>query len=280
MPAAAIVFYEHLIGFIVLAPFLYLGWDQIKKLTTKDWLLIVLMAGLSSVLGGYLFTEALARGFEVFDFVSPILLQKLQPIFVIGLSALFLHEKISWKFVMMLPIVLIASYMVDFGADAISLEFGTKQTIYLLSIGAAFAWGAGTILSKYALTKLKFEQAAALRFLLAIPISLILSISIDQTYAPADLNIDQVLNFILIALTTGAGAIALYYMGLKRTEAKVATIAELTFPIVTLLIGLTTLNPYGDPQQLPLVKAFGVVILIISILVISFDAIERKQSKK
>lgn len=278
IPPAAIVFYEHLFGFILLSPFIYWGRNRIMKLDKKDWLVIITMSALSSVIGGYLFTEALSRSFAVFDFVSPILLQKLQPVFVILLSGVLLKEKINWKFLAMLPIILIASYMVDFGANSVALEFGTKQTIYLLAIGAAFAWGAGTIMSKYTLKKLQFEEAAALRFGLAVPISLLLSFITNQTYTPMNLSSGEVGRFILIALTTGAAAILLYYRGLKVTEAKVSTIAELTFPVTTLLIGLTSLNPYGEAQDLPLANAFGVVILLVSILVIAFDNIEYKKA--
>lgn len=37
--------------------------------------------------------------------------------------------------------------------------------------------------------------------------------------------------FIIIALTTGSGAIMLYYIGLRYITAKVSTMCELVFPI-------------------------------------------------
>jgi len=49
------------------------------------------------------------------------------------------------------------------------------------------------------------------------------------------------------------------------------TIAELTFPIVSIIIAVTALNPYGEPQQLSLANKFGIILLLISILIISFD---------
>jgi drug/metabolite transporter (DMT)-like permease len=96
-------------------------------------------------------------------------------------------------------------------------------------------------------------------------------ITINQEYYPWNVTIDEMWRFIVIGLTTGAGAILIYYHGLKRTEAKVATFAELTFPIVSVLIAITALNPYGEPDKLSMAKAFGIAILLLSIIAISLE---------
>jgi hypothetical protein len=40
---------------------------------------------------------------------------------------------------------------------------------------------------------------------------------------------------------------------------------------VSILIAITSLNPYGEPQVLTLANVFGIIILIASILIITFD---------
>lgn len=272
IPPAAIVFYEHLLGSIFLLPFIFKFKSQIQKLSKHDWLVVVMMALLSSTLGTLLFTEALARSFAVGDFATPILLQKLQPIFVVLLSAVILKEKLSGRFLSWVLVALVGSYMISFGTEAIQLQLAGKELIVLLSIGAAAAWGSGTIMSKYLVDRIDYRATTALRFLLTVPISLVAMFALSQTFAPASFDFELGWRLLLIAAVTGgAGALLLYYFGLKNTKAKVSTIAELAFPLVTLIIATTSLNPYGQAQSLTLANIFGVVLLVISMLMVSLE---------
>lgn len=268
---AGIVFIEHVVGFLILSPLFFKSISKLRTLNNKEWIAALLLTITSSVGGTLLFTEALQRSFAVYDFSTPILLQKFQPLFVILFSKLILNERITFRFLSLVPLALIGSYMISFGTGKVELQLAGKELIYILSVGAAFCWGIGTIFSKYLLKKLTFSEATALRFLIAIPISFIVMNLINQDYNPLDLRIDEIWRFIVIGLTTGAGAILFYYYGLKKTPAKVSTFAELTFPIVSIFIAITALNPYGEPDELQMANVFGIIILLISILAISFD---------
>lgn len=279
IPSSSIVFLEHLIGFLILSPIFFQNWKAIKKLSKGEWINFIVLTIVSSVLGGILFTQALAKSFAEFDFVTPILLQKLQPVFVILLSAMFLKEKITGKFIALAITALVGSYLMTFGAQMVTLTLQGKELVYLLALGAAFCWGSGTILSKRALKTLNFPAATSVRFLLAVPIAFIFSLLFHQTYNFAQIGFDQLWRFLVIAsVTGGAGAIFLYYKGLQNTEAKVSTFAELMLPIVSLLIALTSLNPYGEPQKLTIANAVGIIVLIISIIVISLDNNKKQPS--
>ncbi len=191
------------------------------------------------------------------------------------LSALVLKERITFKFVLTGIIALLGSYMISFGTNPVALELEGRMLVFLLSIGAAFCWGAGTIMSKRALGHLTFPMATALRFGLAIPISAIFMFSLGQTYNFGALQTSEIWRFLVIAsITGGAGAIFLYYWGLSHTQAKISTFAELMFPVISIAIATTSLNPYGAPQLLSLANIFGIIILIASILVITLDATE------
>lgn len=272
IPSSAIVFIEHTIGFLILSPIFFKNWDAIKKLSSQEWLNFIALTVVSSVLGTILFTQALSKSFAEFDFVTPILLQKLQPVFVIILSAIFLKEKITGRFMIFAALALIGSYMMTFGTAIVQLTLQGKELVFVLALGAALCWGSGTIMSKRALKTLNFPAATAMRFLLAIPISLIFMFFLNQTYNPLQLGFNELWRFLIIAsVTGGAGAIFLYYKGLQNTDAKVSTFAELMLPVVSLLIALTSLNPYGEPQKLTVANALGIVILITSIIVISLE---------
>jgi len=271
IPAAWIVFIEHLVGLILLSPLLFRYKHVIKQLKLTDWLQLLLLSAVSSVLGTILFTTALASSFAAGDFATPILLQKLQPIFVIILAAIVLKERLTFRFLTLVPVALAGSYLISFGAETVPFGLEGKMLVYVLAVSAALAWGSGTILSKRVLRTLPFALATALRFLLAVPISLAAALYLAPDYAVTSLSGSELLRFVVIAFTTGAGAILIYYRGLKQTPARVATIAELVFPVVTILIAITSLNPYGAPQVLSIANSIGIIVLLGCILAVTVD---------
>ena len=270
MPAGAVVFYEHLLAFLILSPLFFKYLAKYKTLKAKDWLVLLLLTIVSSALGTFFFTQALAKSFALFDFATPVLLLKLQPIFVILLAGIFLRERLTWRYLIWVPVALVGSYLISFGTQAVSLAWSDRWTVVALSIGAALAWGLGTILSKKALHQLSFKEATVIRYALAVPVTLVVSMVLyQQSYSPTDLDVSQILRLLAIALSTGAASIFIYYKGLQHTEAKVSTIAELTYPIVSILIAITSLNPYGAPQKLTSGNVLGIVLLLVAILMIS-----------
>jgi len=82
--------------------------------------------------------------------------------------------------------------------------------------------------------------------------------------AVSDVSAYQWMIFLIIAFTTGGAAIFLYYYGLKKITASVATICELAFPLTAVVleyfIHKNILNP---------VQWIGVVVLIFSIIKVS-----------
>ena len=272
IPTTSIIFFEHVLGFIILSPIIIKNFRWIKAIKVETWRMILLMTLVSTVLGTLFFTEALARSFAYNDYVTPILLQKLQPIFVIIMSVIFLKEKLSIRFIFLAVTALIGSYLISFGTAPISLSLDGKELIYLLAIGAAFCWGTGTILSKKVLDKVEFPTATALRFLLAIPISFVFVLMLKQSYDFTQIASGDFIRFLIIAgITGGAGALFLYYWGLQNTQAKISTFAELTFPIVSILIAITPLNPYGSPQQISGPNIVGILLLLASIILITLE---------
>lgn len=272
IPIPFIIFFEHLLGFIILSPVFIKNLRWIKAIKFDTWKTLIAMTTISSVLGTLLFTQALAKSFAFNDFITPILLQKLQPIFVVAMSAYILKEKLTLKFIILAIFALIGSYLLSFGTMPISLTLSGKEAVYLLSLGAAICWGMGTILSKKILDQIEFPLATALRFFLAIPISFGFVYFLQSGYEIANIPNIDLIRFLIIAIVTGgAGAIFIYYYGLQNTKAQIATFAELMLPVVSILIAITELNPYGAPQQLTVANISGIVILVVSIILISLQ---------
>lgn len=269
IPSASIVFYEHVIGLLVLSPLFIRSVPILRSLSFKTWAHVALLSLVSSVGGTILFTQALSASFATGDFITPLLLQKLQPLLVIVLARIILKEKLHKQFFVWAPIALIGSYLMSFGLTVPHISLTNKELVVLLSLGAAACWGSGTIISKLLLTKFSPRDATFLRFLAAIPLSFGIAITLRQYAAPSALSPLDLLRFVAISVTTGAAALLLYYQGLAKTRAHIATIAELMFPLVSVLIGITALNPYGAPQTLSVPQIVGIILLVGSALRIS-----------
>ncbi|MCX8008869.1 MAG: DMT family transporter, partial [Patescibacteria group bacterium] len=223
IPSAAIVFYEHVFGVVILIPLFFKSFRVLKNLSVKTWLSIILLAFVSSVGGTVFFTQALSASFVTGDFITPLLLLKLQPIIVIGLSVMLLKEKISRQFYPFALIAIFGSYLMSFGTTIPSFHFSGKELVVLLSLAASFCWGLGTIISKTLLKQYSSQDATFLRFLAAIPVGFLVMILMNQFFPPSLLSSSDILRFIAIALSTGAVALLIYYAGLSRTHAHVST---------------------------------------------------------
>src|SRR3990167_10060371 len=98
LPPVVIVFFEHLVGALILLPF-FLKDLLIKKarLGGREFLAITFVSLLSGLLGTLWFTTALLQT-QFISFSVVYLLQKLQPIFAVAAGSLILKEKITKKY--------------------------------------------------------------------------------------------------------------------------------------------------------------------------------------
>ena len=134
----------------------------------------------------------------------------------------------------------------------------------LYSILAAFSFGSATVFGKRILKSASFRTALYLRYLLT---SCIMFVIVSFTCGFGDFFIATAGNwliFIIIALTTGSGAILLYYFGLRYITAKVATMCELCFPISSVIFDYLINGNVLSPVQL-----FSASLMILSIIKIS-----------
>lgn len=258
LPPITIVFYEHLFGAIIIAPFLI---PQLKKInfTKKEWGAIVWVSLLSGVLGTLWFTTALLKT-QFIPFSVVFLIQKLQPIFAVAMAALVLREKITKKYFGWAILAFFAAFFVTFENGVVNLKTGAETVVAaLFALGAAFAWGSSTAFSRFALFKASNTLVTGLRFWITTVMALIFVFVLgasDKLGAPTG---GQYLRFILIALSTGMVALWIYYKGLKHTEVKVATILELAFPLVAILIDIFVYKTFLAPSQY-----FAAAVLILA----------------
>lgn len=248
LPPITIIFFEHLIGLIILFPFIlkYIFKTQIRK---REWWLLIVISILSGFLGTLWFTTALLK-INFISFSVVFLLQKLQPLFAIGTARIFLKEKLSKNYIIWAILAFVSAYFVTFPNGIVNLDTGGGTVIAALyALGAAFAWGSSTTFSKMLLGKVRAEVSTFYRFLftviIALPILLLFGFGSSLT-APTPTQFGL---FAFIAISTGMVALLIYYKGLSRTPVHISTILELTFPFIAILIDMKLYGTVLVPMQ-------------------------------
>lgn len=248
LPPITIVFYEHLIGSLLLAPFVF---DQLQKekLTARDWGLVVIIALMSGLLGTLFFTAALGQ-VNFIPFSVVFLLQKLQPLFAIGSAAFLLGERITKRYLPWAGLALFSAYFVTFPGGVVNFQTGAGTALAaLFAFGAAACWGTATTFSRMLLLRISNTLATGLRFLTTAVFAAVGVAVMNQVlslFAPTPAQFGQ---FVFIALSTGMVALWVYYRGLKFTQAKVSTILELTFPLLAVFIDMFLYQSWLRPTQ-------------------------------
>lgn len=237
LPPITIIFFEHLIGLLILTPFV-IGSLRKEKLTKREIWLLILIAGLSGLLGTLWFTTALLK-VHFISFSVVFIIQKLQPIFAITSASIFLKEKFDKRYIKWALLALASAYFVTFKNGYIDLQTGEGTIIAALyALGAAFAWGTSTTFSKMVLTKTSHKVSAFYRFLFTSILAFIVIIIFKYLPTLELPTLPQFGLFVLIAVSTGLVALLIYYKGLAKTPVHISTILELTFPVVAILIDM------------------------------------------
>lgn len=264
LPAAVIVFYEHLLGAIILLPIFIKFISEIKKMDKKEWLAIILVSLFSGALGTIFYTTALGM-VNYIQFSVVVLLQQLQPVWAILAAAVVLKEKITKDFLKWAVIAVLAAYFVTFRDLRINLVSGQGQIIAaVLALGAGFVWAVSTSFSKIVLSKVSYWVATSLRFWLAPLFALLFIIGQNKTAILLTLNQSQWFTLLAITFSTGMVALVIYYYGLRKTPARVSTICELTWPASAIFI-----DYFLYKQILSLTQMIGVIVLLVAIYHVS-----------
>ncbi len=238
LPASLVVFWEHFLGFVVLSPFLYIYRAQIKTLSRKSWAAVFWISLFGGLIGTVYITKAFfaAMDGEV-SFATVVILQKLQPVFALLLARLVLKEKLPRAFYLWAFLAIAASYVLAFGKQGLDIAaIDWRHNAALFAFIAAFAFGSSTVFGKRIANHLDYKAVAALRFGLTSVLALILIMVSGTAVLTKTISGTQWQLLLLIVLTSGAGAMFIYYFGLRRLSASAATILELFWPFSALVL--------------------------------------------
>ncbi|MBA4406813.1 EamA family transporter [bacterium] len=264
LPVPVVVLIESSIVALILSPIFIKQYPKLKLLNRKDWLAFLGVA----LFGGTIGTMSITKALFYVNFVNlsiVILIQKLQPVFALTFAAFLLKEKLPKIFFLWAALAISGAYFMTFGLSFPDLGTGDKTIIAAgFSLIAAISFSSSTVFSKRALRNVGFEMGTYLRFLLSAAIMLVIASIMGDIKSIVNVSASQWLVFLLIAFTTGGAAIFLYYYGLKKITASVATICELAFPLTAVVLEYFLHGNILNPVQW-----MGVALLIFSIIKVS-----------
>lgn len=258
LPAAVVVFWEHVILVIATIPWLVRFLRNRPTLTSKDLAAILFVGAGASAVATILFTQAFTYG----DPTTPLLLQKLQPVIAIFGAYLLLGERLLPRFGWYFLSAVIGGWLISF-SDPLDVSIGEAAPA-LLALGAAALWAMGTVLGRHLTHKIHPHDLTAVRFAVGLPTAWIILMARGETAIAMDVSFADVWALVLLALVPGLAALMIYYRGLSRTPASSATLAELAFPLTAIFVNWIRFDAAPN-----LTQWLGIVLLSGTIIVMS-----------
>lgn len=263
--AVWIVFAEHLLAMSVFIPWILAKGARFAfQLKPSEWILCFVVGAGGSALATILFTAS-------FKHINPsvsILLQKLQPIFVILLAWVFLGERPSRKFYLWALVAILSASILtfpdlDFASAFRGLDPRSRGVWF--SLEACGLWAVATVAGKRLLRRIDPNLATFWRFALGTLASWFLLVA-SGSDARWDLFFqgEHFKAYAYMGIMTGILPMVFYYQGMKRTTAGVVTITELLFPISAVIV-----NHFFLSSPINAVQSLSGAVLIFSVVMIS-----------
>jgi drug/metabolite transporter, DME family len=252
---STIVFGEHVVLVLTVLPFVLPSLRAVWRLGWRYVLAALVVGAGASAAATILFTQAFVDG----DPVTPVVIQKIQPIVVVIAARIVLGERARRRFAWYLLPALGATWLMAFPSP---LHIGAHGTLLpsLYALAAALLWALGTVFGRYLSRVLPFQQVTTLRFAFGLPATAIALLVLGD---PAFSSVHDSLWIAVLALVTGTVALTLYYFGLRNTPAIAATIAELAFPVTAAIVGYVAFGARLTTTQW---IGVGVTTLVVAML--------------
>jgi drug/metabolite transporter (DMT)-like permease len=254
LPATTVVFWEHVIIVLTLVPWFPSAARAWRAARWRDRSALVMIGAGASAVATVLFTEALRLG----DPITPLVLQKLQPLIAIGAAAILLGERPRPRF---------AAYAIPALAGAWLMTFPDPLRVHayalypaLLALSAAALWALGTVFGRLVSsgeTEISSTDLTSLRFVIGLPAAALVLLARGD---PVAVNGSQLGVLVALAWIPGLLGLALYYLGLRRSAASRASLAELTFPVTATIIGVTVLG-----ARLVATQWLGLAVVVVAV---------------
>lgn len=236
-PAATIVFLEHVVIVLVTLPWVLPALRAFGASSGRTKAAVVVIGAGASALATVLFTQAFVHAPQDSAAITPVVLQKLQPVIAVLVAWWLLKERVTLRYPAFLVPALAGAWLLAFPSPLdVSVAAGLAAA---LAIAAAALWATGTVLGRMVGAEIGLRDLTVLRFLIGLPASAVLVLVLGD---PVTVELRDVPVVAALGLVPGLLAIALYYRGLRSTPASRATLAELAFPLTAAVVGVVFLG--------------------------------------
>ncbi len=256
---ATVVVWEHAFIVLVLCAMVPRALRVWWGLGLRDRAAVVCIGAGASAVATALFTRAFQLSGSTGDYVTPLVLQKLQPLFAMLMAVVLLHERLRPRLAWYVVPALAGAWMLTF-ADPFEVHVATL-TAGVLAVAAAVLWASGTVLGRMVSPAVGPRDLTALRFTFGLPAALVVAFLWDAPLLPGWSNVPSL---VLLALVPGLAGLSLYYIGLRRTAATRATLAELAFPLTAAVVGVGFLG-----ARLTWTQWVGLMIVLTSVTLLA-----------
>lgn len=256
-----LVFLEHGLLLLMLLVVCRVAGVRLWSFSRRDALALIVIGGLGSALGTVAFTQA----FNLMNPTLVILLQKLQPIVAVSLSAWVLGERISQGFLVYLAVCLAGSLLLMWedllpfvGGQDWFYQAGLQARLagYGLTLLAVVSWGASTVFGKQ-LSQRGHGTGALMTGRFAVGLLCLLPWVLALQPDALVVTAPQLGWVALMVSISGLLGMAFYYRGLKRIASRHSALAEMCFPVAAGLVNWVFLGFALTPLQ-----CLGAVLLV------------------
>jgi len=266
-----IIFYEFIFGALFSLPFMIKESRLFKKMKSLDWISLLYISLFGGVIGTYCITQSFRFAFEFGNINVPILIQKVQPFIAIIAAFFLLKERIKPIYWIYAMIAIVGGYILAFGFNIVEFSLANNDLVVAMySLGAAFCWGTSTVVGKRLVDRLGFKFTTAIRLFTCLLMMVVIMAFTDMFSSIDLLNMKFLLFFAYIGLVTGFLSLFIYYLGMMKTKAHIATIAELGMPISAVFFNWLWLK-----EVISFNHVIGAIMIIGSVVMMGY--VDRKQ---
>jgi drug/metabolite transporter (DMT)-like permease len=266
--ADILVFHEHWMGLLLTLPFLVHGAGALRGVSRKAVVSMIASGVLGSALGTVCFTAALT----LLNASLANLLLNVQPIISVLVSWVWLRERPLPRFYPWAAVALACGATMAWSPEA--AQAPQRLALGLLLVGAtAVCWGASTTFGRAAMLEIDFKTGASLRYLIGTVATFALAAAnghlgerLRWPALSAPSTLEDMAGLLIVAAITPT---FLYFAGLARTRASVATFAEMAQTFASLII---TWGVLGEALSLQQVVAGAVLLVAVFFINRSVEA--------
>jgi drug/metabolite transporter, DME family len=266
--AATIVFGEHLVLVLLTLPLIPPALVAVSRAGARYVAAAAAIGIGASAIATILFTQAFVQG----DPVTPVVLQKIQPLVAVTGAWFILGERPRPRFGWFLLAGIVGTWLIAFPSPFDIHVDAALPALY--AIAAAVLWAFGTVLGRLLATRLRFEHVTALRFAFGLPASAVAVLVVGASFGTSASDAAWIA---ALAVVTGLVALSLYYYGLQRTPAVIAALAELTFPVTAAAVGYLAFGATLDGSQWLGVALTTIVVLLLPVTAPRVVRLRRKE---